>query len=65
MVVSGEAVCRHYGFPSPQFPGMLTFREFLQQTRWEDPARTFEDGFDFGLSAEAASPAGKAQGAQP
>ncbi|KAG2447002.1 hypothetical protein HYH02_008156 [Chlamydomonas schloesseri] len=44
------AACRR------QFPGMLTFEEFLVRTGWADPSRTFEDGIAF---ATAAADAGK------
>ncbi|KAG2501435.1 hypothetical protein HYH03_001218 [Edaphochlamys debaryana] len=30
-----------------QYPGLLTFRDFLDRTGWADPGRTFEDGIAF------------------
>ena len=30
-----------------RFPGLLTFCEFLELSRWADATRTYADGFDY------------------
>ncbi|GFR41580.1 hypothetical protein Agub_g2301 [Astrephomene gubernaculifera] len=39
-----------------QFPGMMTFHDFLVTSRWADPALSFEDGISF-TSSPPADPA--------
>ncbi|KIZ01327.1 hypothetical protein MNEG_6638 [Monoraphidium neglectum] len=45
------------------FPGLLTFREFLAATSWGDAGRAYEDGIEFASAAAAPAGPGGAAGA--
>ncbi len=49
------------GAACDQFPGMLTFENFLRATGWADAARTYEDGIAFTTGGEGGGAAMKLQ----